>query len=42
VNYDVHPDGRRFVMVKVGESESQLVVIVNWFEALKNLGRSVD
>jgi serine/threonine-protein kinase len=42
VNYDIHPDGQRFVMVKVGESESQLVVIVNWFEALKDLERSVD
>jgi serine/threonine-protein kinase len=42
VNYDVDSNGQRFVMVKVGDSESQLVVIVNWFEALKNLGRSVD
>ncbi len=36
-NYDVHPDGNRFVMVKVGDEESRLMVVVNWFEALRGL-----
>ena len=42
-NYDVHPDGNRFVMVSVGEGEAVLVVIVNWFEALRgSIGRTLD
>ena len=37
-NYDVTPDGQRFVMVQVRERESapvQLNVVTNWFEDLK-------
>ena len=37
-NYDVSPDGRRFVMIQVaGTSATQLNVILNWFEELKRL-----
>ncbi len=39
-NYDVSPDGQRFVMVKEGDQESeppQINVILNWFEELKRL-----
>jgi hypothetical protein len=37
VNYDVSPDGRRFVMMEPGEEEltSQMNVVINWFEELK-------
>jgi hypothetical protein len=35
-NYDVHPDGDRFVMIKsFGEESSRLVVVLNWFEELR-------
>ncbi len=37
-NYDVAPDGRRFVMIKESEQESasvQINVVLNWFEELK-------
>ncbi len=35
-NYDVTPDGKRFVMVlESGASEFQMHVVVNWFEELK-------
>jgi len=38
-NYDVSPDGRRFLMVKAdqqqGPAASQIVVVQNWFEELK-------
>ena len=39
-NYDVTPDGRRFVMIKESEQESasvQINVVLNWFEELKRL-----
>jgi len=39
-NYDVAPDGQRFVMIKEGEQESTAVPInhvLNWFEELKRL-----
>ncbi|MDA2924229.1 protein kinase [Acidobacteria bacterium AH-259-L09] len=39
-NYDITPDGRRFLMIKVGEQESaptQINVVFNWFEELKRL-----
>ncbi len=39
-NYDVSPDGQRFVMVKEGDQESeppQIHVVLNWFEELKRL-----
>ena len=34
-NYDVHPDGDRFVMVGVGEQPTELVVVLNWVEELR-------
>ena len=37
-NYDVTPDGRRFVMIKPSEEElkaTQINVVLNWFEELK-------
>jgi serine/threonine-protein kinase len=35
-NYDIHPDGERFVMIKPIEQESaRLVVVLNWFEELR-------
>jgi Tol biopolymer transport system component len=38
-DYDVHPDGRHFVMVKPGaeEQSARLVVVLNWFEELERL-----
>ena len=40
-NYDIHPDGQRFVMVASwGAGVSQrVVVVVNWFEELRRLVR---
>ncbi|HEV7607379.1 MAG TPA: protein kinase [Steroidobacteraceae bacterium] len=36
--YDVSPDGSRFLMVRVGDqSNTPLVVVLNWFEELKRL-----
>ena len=37
-NYDVSPDGQRFLMVKPSEQEAattQINVVLNWFEELK-------
>jgi serine/threonine-protein kinase len=38
-NYDVSPDGQRFLMIKPGESTeappTQINVVLNWFEELK-------
>jgi hypothetical protein len=38
-NYDVSPDGQRFLMVKSSEQEAaaptQINVVLNWFEELK-------
>jgi hypothetical protein len=36
-NYDLHPDGKRFVMARRGgkQEEAGFVVVVNWFEELK-------
>jgi len=36
-NYDVTPDGQRFVMVPEKRVLNQLQVVVNWFEELKRL-----
>ena len=38
-NYDVHPDGDRFVMVGVGEQPTELVVVLNWVEELQRQAR---
>ena len=37
-NYDVSPDGQRFLMIKANEQDqavSQIHVVLNWFEELK-------
>jgi hypothetical protein len=37
-NYDVSPDGQRFLMLKPGERDpapTQINVVLNWFEELK-------
>lgn len=36
-NYDVSPDGRRFVMVKEESTGGRLHVVLNWLEELKRL-----
>ena len=38
-NYDISPDGQRFVMIKAGEEAplTQINVVLNWFEELKRL-----
>jgi len=37
--YDISPDGQRFLMMKEGtaKEQSQINVILNWFEELKRL-----
>jgi serine/threonine-protein kinase len=35
VNYDVHPDGQRFVMVAGGSAQPGLVVALHWFDELR-------
>ncbi len=37
--YDVAPDDQRFVMIQRGVSTSTLMMVVNWLEELKALGR---
>ena len=34
-NYDVAPDGRRFAMISSGDAATQVVVVINWFEELR-------
>jgi hypothetical protein len=39
-NFDVSPDGRRFIMIKpaaTADARSRLVVVQNWTEELKRL-----
>ncbi|MDA2924703.1 hypothetical protein MYX65_08625, partial [Acidobacteria bacterium AH-259-L09] len=36
-NYDVTPDGQRFLMIKESQEVSQLTIVLNWFEELKRL-----
>ena len=37
-NYDISPDGQRFLMIKVEEGQQdQINVVLNWFEELKRL-----
>jgi eukaryotic-like serine/threonine-protein kinase len=36
-NYDVSPDGQRFVMVKDDSASGRLNIVLNWFEELKHL-----
>ena len=37
-NYDITPDGQRFLMIKLGKpGATQINVVLNWFEELKRL-----
>ena len=37
-NYDISPDGQRFLMIKAEEeAAAQINVVLNWFEELKRL-----
>jgi len=36
-NYDISPDGQRFLMIKQVEVGTQINVVLNWFEELKRL-----
>jgi serine/threonine-protein kinase len=36
-NYDVSPDGQRFLMVLPGEAAMELHVVLNWFDELNRL-----
>jgi serine/threonine-protein kinase len=37
-NYDIHPDNKRFVMIKNPlEISTEMIVVLNWFEELKRL-----
>jgi Tol biopolymer transport system component len=36
-NYDVSPDGQRFVMVKDDSASGRLNIVLNWFEELRRL-----
>ncbi len=36
-NYDISPDGERFLMIKQAEVQTQINVVLNWFEELKRL-----
>ncbi len=33
--YDVHPDGRRFLMIRLGAETPQVVVVLNWLDQLR-------
>jgi len=37
VNYDISPDGQRFLMIKQEEGPGQINVVQNWFEELRRL-----
>ena len=36
-NYDVAPDGQRFLMIQLADTGDHLNVILNWFEELERL-----
>lgn len=33
--YDVHPDGRHFLMIRRGPQQQEVVVVLNWFDQLR-------
>jgi serine/threonine-protein kinase len=35
--YDISADGKKFLMVEVDPTDSQIVIVTNWFEELKRL-----
>jgi hypothetical protein len=36
-SYDVGPDDRRFLMIRASEDQTDLVLVVNWFQELKGV-----
>ncbi len=36
-SYDIFPDGQRFLMIKQAEAQTQINLVLNWFEELKRL-----
>ena len=36
-NYDVHPDGKRFLFIRPERRSDQLHVVLNWFSELERL-----
>jgi hypothetical protein len=38
-NYDIHPAGDRFVMVRMAPGEQRAVVVLNWAAELASAGR---
>jgi hypothetical protein len=36
-NFDISPDGQRFVMVKDDSASGRINVVLNWFEELKRM-----
>ena len=36
-NYDVSPDGQRFLMVKDESSSGRLNIVLNWFDELNRI-----
>ncbi len=36
-NYDISPNGERFLMLRQAEVQTQIIVVLNWFEELKRL-----
>ena len=44
-NYDVSPDGERFLMIKQVQSASttpQIIIVENWLEELKRLAPAAE
>ncbi len=39
-NYDIHPDGDRFIMVRSAEGERQVVVVLNWTAELEGRAKN--
>ena len=35
INYDISPDGERFVLIRGSGESNQLVIVLNWFEELR-------
>jgi hypothetical protein len=36
-NYDIHPDGKRFLFIRPERRSDQLHVVLNWFSELERL-----
>jgi hypothetical protein len=40
--YDVHPDGQRFVVIRVGLERSNVILTLNWFDELRRRAESAQ